>query len=234
DVQKSRPAPAVEGNAAAGRIDRSDARRIRRNAIESQRAAWFLESWRRRAVALEHLIAKLVDTQPAPRLVAISGVPRIDDDLNAAGKDEPAPSPFGQCLPLIVLQTDAPNRRRHMILEVHEPERKRVQLLARPADVQMDMIEAIDGANYLAGCKARTALHPHADECAVGVVHRREPSIGEGLAGFRSSDADVNVCDWSNADRLGQRPESADRHRARDHTVPDRRNESAFVGAHGD
>ena len=44
----------------------------------------------------------------------------------------------------------------------------------------------------------------------------------------------MNVCDWSNADRLGQRPESADRHRARDHTVPDRRNESAFVGTHVD
>src|SRR4051795_1376517 len=234
DVQKSRAPLAVERNAAASRIHHPDDRRIRAHAIEPQRVIRLFESGGRCAAPLQHLVPEIVDPQSPPGPVLVGGVPRVDNDLYSISKNEPSSPPLGNAHPLFVLQTNIRDRRRNVILELHEAERERVQLLAWPPDVQVNVIERIDGANCLAGGEARSALDPHGGQRAVRIVYGRESGIRKGLARFQSSDADVNIRESADAKRLGQCAVSIHGvHRGHD-TITDRRDEGAFISTNVD
>src|SRR5207247_5332779 len=90
----------------------------------------------------------------------------IDDHLHASRHHDAATITARQQPAVLVVQshTTLRDRRRYRVFELHEPESEWIVFLAGPADVQMHVVEGIDGRDDVAGGESSAALQSHQNE----------------------------------------------------------------------
>jgi hypothetical protein len=122
--------------------------------------------------------------------------------------------------------------RRDRIFELHETKQQGVMFFAWPSDVQVHVIERVDGANLLARGESRPTFHPHLDDATHIVVGGHEPlRIDKGAAArTASSNTEMDVGEWPDPQGLIEGAELRRRRWVRHDPVSDHPDRRAFEG----
>src|SRR5688500_13364050 len=104
-------------------------------------------------------------------------------------------------------------------MELHQSELQRIVVVAGPADIQVNVVESVNGADHFSSSEAGSALHADAIHLALRVVTRHELGWVNDLITTTSASAHVDVGNRADSQPFAQRTKIAVRQRARDRPV---------------
>src|SRR5205085_2356089 len=209
-VEEARLFAPVDGDAACVGVGDLGRFGVGRQSVELNRDARAFEAGCRCAVGQKELVARAVEAEASARLVAVHLVVCVNYYPHTAAQRETPAALLRQTLARFAeqLYAVALDLRRGVVCEARERERERVRLSAGRAEVHVDVVHAVDGAERVADAKARAATHAHARECAVVAADGVEEGAVEHAVVFVATDAQVYVCDESGAQTFVERAEA--------------------------
>src|SRR5256885_1041851 len=233
DVEKARPFVAVNSDAAAVCVNSFDGG-IRRQAIEFDVDARFVETLRGCAVRIQDLVAELVKAQATTLGVAVVSVEGVNDDAHVAVNEQSLVTLCCETLSRLIEQLNAVafDLRGDCVLEIFEWQRERVEFRAAGTEVEMDVVHLIDCADYVADVKARPAFDAHTLRLTLAVSHEREVRFVEQFVLFVTTDLHVNVSHHADANAFAEIAVAPIAQYARDLLIVNRAHERAVCALH--